>query len=103
MIYVRFCAINFVYPPRVPIVSILPISTIPGKPKIRQYKVITITRNICNGSSICVFIGFSNHCPSLIEEQPRVGFDKVVFDLGQFFFGCVVIKNYEFPDGSIGA
>ena len=71
------------------------------KPKIRQYKIITIARNVGNSSTIFVLVGFAGDCSCLIREKPGIGFDEVVFDLGQFFFGGIVIEKYKFPDSDI--
>ena len=71
------------------------------KPKIRQHKIITIARNVGNSSTIFVLVGFAGDCPCLVGKEPRIGFDEVVFDLGQFFFGGIVVEKYKFPDSSV--
>lgn len=80
---------------------IQPIPTPFCKPKIRQHKIITIARNVGNSSTIFVLVGFAYHCLSLVGKEPGIGFNEVVFDLGQFFFGGIVIKDDEFPDSSV--
>ena len=54
------------------ILIIQPIPTPFCKPKIRQYKIITIARNVGNSSTIFVLVGFAGDSPCLVGEEPGI-------------------------------